>query len=60
MNHASREMLGRICIIDDTKFPCLLLASLISLDLQTVKVNFVSTKTDFVIVFRYSYVLYVL
>ena len=35
MNHASREILGRMYILDDAKFPCLLLASVISVDLQS-------------------------
>ena len=37
MNHASREMLGRVYILDDAKFPGQLLPSVISLNL---KVNF--------------------
>ena len=32
MNHASREMLGRINILDDARFPCQLLASVTSLE----------------------------
>ena len=35
MNHASREMLGRINILDDAKFSCQLLASVISFNLQS-------------------------
>ena len=35
MNLASREMLGRINILDDTKFPSQLLASVISLNLES-------------------------
>ena len=35
VNHASREMLGRIVILDDAKIPCQLLASVISLNLQS-------------------------
>ena len=55
MNHASREMLGRIYMLDDGKFPAQLLASVMSLNLQST-VNFslktfVSTTIDFVLVF---------
>ena len=35
VNRASREMLGRIYILDDAKFPGQLLASVISLNLQS-------------------------
>ena len=35
MNHASREMLGRVYILDDAKFPCQLIASVIPLNLQS-------------------------
>ena len=38
MNYASREILGRIYILDDGKFPCLLLAS--QSYLIVFKVNF--------------------
>ena len=35
MNHASRELLGSIYILDDAKFPGQLLASVMSLDLRS-------------------------
>ena len=35
MNYASREILGSIYILDEAKFPCLLLASVISHGLQS-------------------------
>ena len=35
VNHANREMLGRIYFSDDAKFPCQLLASVISLNLES-------------------------
>ena len=55
MNHASREILGRIYISDDAKFPCQILASVISLNLQSefFIFTFVSTRLDFTMVFRY-------
>ena len=34
MNHASREMIGRAYVLDDVKFPCQLLASVIFLNVQ--------------------------
>ena len=39
MNHAGREVLGRVYILDDAKFPSQLLASVLS-RLLTFKVNF--------------------
>ena len=35
VNHANREMLGRVYILDDTKFPCQLLAPVLSINLQS-------------------------
>ena len=55
MNLASRDMLERINILDDAKFPSQLLAPLISLNLQSkfsLK-TFASTRIDFVMVFGY-------
>ena len=56
VNHASREMLGRINILDDAKFPSQLLASVISVNLQSnffIEKTFVSTRIDFVLAFGY-------
>ena len=56
MNYAEREMLGRMNILDDAKFPCQLLASVISLNLQSkffTKNIFLNTRIDFVVVFGY-------
>ena len=53
-SNASREMLGRIYILEDAKFPCQVLASVISLTLQSkVFITFESTRIDFVMVSGY-------
>ena len=51
MNHASREILGRINILDDAKFPCQLLASIFKVNCSLK--TFVSTKIDLVMAFGY-------
>ena len=56
VNYAGREILGRMNILDDAKFPCQLLASVISLNLQSKffsKNIFVNTRIDFVVAFGY-------
>ena len=35
MNHARRELLGRLNILDDAKFPCQLLATVMSRNLKS-------------------------
>ena len=55
MNHATREILGKVYILDDAKFPSQILASVISLNLQSefFIFTFVSTGIDFNMVFGY-------
>ena len=55
-NHAGREIVGRINILDDAKFPSQLLASVISLNLQSkffIEKTFVITRMDFVLIFDF-------
>ena len=57
MNHESREMLRRIQILDDVKFPlsnvCKKHASIISLPRKFFVKTFASTRIDSIMVFGY-------